>query len=279
MEELQKSNGGQMLWLSGTQENRPHISYNHRFVFQFRYDGSNLSELFYFIDSYYERTRSKMTLCSRPHNFLYLTAHPRFVDWIIHNQDKITSLMTTDWEPLFKSNVLIKNGIHINDCMIDWQTGLNFMTCKFGHKHILPLFSMLNNEPFNWLNLADKTIYKTIDTYEVSSLKPTKCKCGRFSIGFQIVHRGLRYFPFRRDLAEFLLSHYVNLQFIRARDRLAIFYKTIGPMLQCDRDFLDYTFRDYTIEYVPDKLCLTGAKWPPFWDTSVSPVRVIDFVS
>jgi len=274
IEYLQK--GDNILWLSGTKVVRDHVTRMDRTTFRFRYDGSNLNELFYYIDFCYGETNRAVTLCAQPHNFLYLTAHPRFVDFIISNKHKIRSFVSTDCEPFFKKDILINNGIHINDCMIDWQTGLNFHTCSANRRHIMPLFLFHNNNYVNWLNLANKTVYSTIDKCEIKNLRPEKCKCGQILVDVDIIPRSYTTFPFRRDLPELLRSHFLNLQFIKMGDMLAIFYATCGPLLDCDRDLFDYLFKDYIIEYVPDRWALVGTKWPAFWDAAIGCVKSLE---
>lgn len=274
MEYLQK--GENILWLSGTQIERAHVTRTDRTAFQFRYDGSNLNELFYYIHSFHGMIGKAITLCAQPHNLLYLTAHPRFVDFIITNKHKIQSIVTTDCEPFFKKDMLIKNGIHINDCMIDWQTGLNFSTCPHHRRHIMPLFFLYEDHPINWLNLANKTVYPTLDRCDIKTLRPEKCQCGKVAVNVNIIPRSYVIFPFRRDLPELVRSHFLNLQFIRTNDSIAIFYTTRGPLLDCDRDLFEDLFKDYWIEYVPNRWGLVGTKWPAFWDTVAGPVKSLE---
>lgn len=278
IENIQKAGGGDILWLSGTQQDLPHVGFNrHRTTFRFKYDGSNLDELFYYISSHHDRTGKQLNLCSMPHNYLYLTSHPRFVDFLLSNRKPIRSLVSTDWEPLFKRAYLTSNGIHINNCMIDWTTGLNFHTCRFSKDHFFPIFVMADGKFANWLNLADRGITHTYDQIEIQSTKPVKCLCGLSSIGVRVVPRESVIFPFRRDLGELLKSHYTNLQFVRSENRLQIFYATVGSFLDCDRQFLDAIFSDYDVFYIPNKLGMTGTKWPAFWDTKIAAIREVDF--
>lgn len=76
-------------------------------------------------------------LKARPFIWLYLTRQPRFLDFITKHRHLVSSIVTTDWEPFFSQSTLRQEGFWINNCMIDWQTGLNFHTCRAGHQHFL----------------------------------------------------------------------------------------------------------------------------------------------
>lgn len=212
---------------------------------------------------------------ARPNIWLYLLRHPEFLDLLIKNKKQIVSLISTDWEPFFPTALLKAENIHVNNCMVDWQTGLNFHTCVFGAQHFLPIFVRNNSSYINWLNLDNKNIYNTNDTISIKSLKPIRCKCGFHKLDIEICCRSHHLIDL--TLSEILNSRYKNLQIVKDGASIHIFYSTDGIMSSLDVDILNERFNKPL--YHRDHIAITGVgKWPGFWDRSLGPYRVIPFM-
>lgn len=65
---------------------------------------------------------------------------------------------------------------YLNDQMVDWQSGLNFYTCSFGHKHVLPIFLKIDDRFHCLLNMTRWAPPMT-DEMVIHEFEP--CECGR----------------------------------------------------------------------------------------------------
>jgi len=125
----------------------------------------------------------KFNLLAWPYTFLNILGNPKFTDFIDNNKNSIESVINSDCEPVFKKKNLQKNNIPINDQMIDWSTGLNFYTCKYNKKHILPIFytDLEKKQRINLLNLQDVQM-EFADLFKIINFQ--KCECGKISCNF-----------------------------------------------------------------------------------------------
>lgn len=261
IEELQKS---KRIIVAGTTEpNRAKVLRKNQLIFKFDYDNPNFDSLQALLES------NRYHIIARPLTYFFLAKQPKFLRLL----NQVHSMLSTDWEPFFPHEPYRRLGIHINDCMIDWRTGLNFSTCVYGHQHILPIFILYKGAIYNWLNLASKEQSPIYDTLIINSLKPIQCVCGKWRLGVTIKTRGDLMFPHNwARLLNRLESNYKNLQIIRDREKLSIFYA--GAMNDKDRDLLLSEFQGHKIQFLENKLAIVGVgKWSGFWDTRYGPAH------
>ena len=78
---------------------------------------------------------------------LILWAWPRFFlrflngDFLDFVRTERIEILTTDYDAFFN-----RQGLLVNDNMVDWLTGLNFYTCEFNTRHFLPIFLLHKKE-------------------------------------------------------------------------------------------------------------------------------------
>lgn len=93
-----------------------------------------------------------VNLMATPSVWVPLTTHDYGIEMLSRNQDKIQSIINTDFDMFLRKKNLPK--IPLNDQMIDWSSGGNFYTCHYGVRHWLPLFSIHDGKYNNLLNLS-----------------------------------------------------------------------------------------------------------------------------
>lgn len=211
-------------------------------------------------------------LVARPEKFLFLLSHQEFVERVLNKLgSKIVSLINTDGPPFFNSKVLSQYNIFFNDQMINWETGVNFYTCRNGHKHFLPIFVYHQYQSTNLLNLCNTSM---VETDDFVSIEPTiiKCQCGvnRLRIDF-IGHckncpviNGNAFIDL--SIAESLTSNAINLQFVQNENVINIYCIEINDT---DKNFLDSYWQKLglTVQFHEDWFATSKAerKIPHFW--------------
>ena len=214
----------------------------------------------------------EISLISVPDSFLYLNQQAVFQEFVVENRDRI-NLMSQHWEPFYPRRKLEQLGVHFNDALGDWTTGLFFYTCRAGHRHTYPTFATRGKERVNLLNLMPTPELGSgseEDLFEPYSVSP--CNCGRNRLNFRFLpHQatamrppagGILYDP---ELAERLTSSFLSLQFIQEDDTLIIRYRVEGAMQ--DRELLEDYFRPhgYQIQWQPNDIYAVGTKRPVFY--------------
>lgn len=205
----------------------------------------------------------------KPFSMLYLAQCPEFLNLV--ERFKVTSISTSDWEPLFKKNELKKRGVHINDHMIDWYTGLNFYHCTHNHVHFLPTFAFKDNKIRSLINLTTIKWRDSDDTITLGNVIP--CSCGKNRMEFSIIphhiHQISNYFHMKNAIyqtLEELTDPYINLQFVEQNNAMNILYtlaskKEINPV---DRQKLTSIFHQPVV-FFKDKFIMRGtSKLVPF---------------
>lgn len=190
-----------------------------------------------------------ITLMAVPDSFLYFNQRLEFQEFVIENRGRV-NLMSWNWESFYKKRWLIDNGVHFNDAMIDWATGLNFYTCRAGYQHTLPIFAEDADRRINLLNLMPPPDYwgsTKEDFFEPIAV--IRCLCGQNRLEYRFVpHQSVAIkttagkFIYDTALAELLTSDFQSLQFIQAGKQVTIFctYESENH----DRDLLENYFAE-----------------------------------
>jgi len=211
----------------------------------------------------------KMTIWSSDkNNLMFLLFDHIFVDFLIENKNQI-NIINTGISSFFKKQKLINCGFHINDNMIDWYSGLNFYTCKYNKKHILPIFYAENNTSTNLLNLSlrGRMIPKG-DIFEYKSLGTCECGKNHYDIFFMPHYKTMpqvdgQYF-YDMEICELLEGEYYNLQFIQVGNKdLEIHYT--GDLLDYDKQIIEDRCKMFDkIIYNTNSVFSINHKQPPF---------------
>lgn len=116
----------------------------------------------------------------------------------------------------------------VDDQMIDWTTGVNFFTCRWGERHFYPLFHReADGACSNLLNLVGKA--GRDDVVEIGEgYRP--CRCGRDVVPFRFLPHADRCpviggRPFHDlTLADRLVGVYRNIQFVQVGERVVVHF-------------------------------------------------------
>ncbi|MEZ6035757.1 MAG: hypothetical protein R3C17_21880 [Planctomycetaceae bacterium] len=213
-----------------------------------------------------------ISLISVPDSFLYLNRHPVFQEFIIQNSARI-NLMSQHWEPFYPRAELRDCGVHFNDTLGDWTTGLFFYTCRDGFRHCYPTFATSGKERINLLNLMPTPeLGPGTEEDLVEPISVSACSCGRNRLDFRFIpHQATAMRPpaggilYDLELAEQLTSRFLSLQFIQENETLIIRYRVEGGMR--DRELLEDYFRPhgYQIQWQPNDIYAVGTKRPVFY--------------
>lgn len=213
-----------------------------------------------------------ISLITVPDSFLYLNRQPAFQEFAIAHRERF-NLMSQNWEPFYARQYLQQQGVHINDALGDWSTGLFYSTCRAGFLHTLPTCGISGKDRVNLLNLMPTPELgpgTEEDLFEPVSI--SRCACGRNRLDFRFVpHQatalrppidGILYDP---GLAERLESSFRTLQFIQEAENLYIRYQVEGEMR--DSALLEDYFRPhgYRIQFQPNDCYIVGNKRPVFY--------------
>jgi hypothetical protein len=152
-----------------------------------------------------------------------------------------------DWELFAKKSI----EPYMMDQMVDWSTGLNFYTCDFGHKHILPMF----HEGNNLLNLRQMEFREVDDLLEIG--KALKCACGRRRYDFEFRSHAGSWTEFGRGLLDQLAGVYWNLQFLESPWERYVCYISMSDEI---RGFMD------GVTYLEGQYYPVGRKAYNFWN-------------
>jgi len=187
-----------------------------------------------------------------PNTFLYLFSNNEFKNYLIENKYKVNIISSTCWNSFFSKKDLLKNNIHINDCMINWNTGCNFLTCIKGTKHFLPTFVATKRHYINLLNLYFKRPLILDDKFIFSSMK--KCNCGNNFIDFNFLsHYGFNLPEIESKLnqiIEEISDNYSNLQFVKDGNNINVLYvnRNLSSIMEQDREKITLFLKE-NIEY------------------------------
>lgn len=213
-----------------------------------------------------------ISLISVPDSFLYLNRHPEFQDFVVAHRDQV-NLMSQHWEPFYARQDLERQGVHVNDALGDWTTGLFFTTCRTGMLHTLPTCGIKDRDRVNLLNLMPTPALgpgSEEDLFEPISV--SSCSCGLNRLHFRFIpHQATALRPpnggeiYDPGLAERLESKFLSLQFIQEGKTLNVYYRVEGEL--CDRDLLEEYFRPYgyQIQWRANDLYMVGTKRPVFY--------------
>lgn len=271
---LQTTEPSYIIWLNAYNErnisdltDNKHLFHNITFNLKLQFDNTNLHILLQHMKSIH----GKISLVSKPLSLLYLSNCPAFLNILDTFQEQISIISTSDWEPLFRKLPLTQRGIHVNDNMIDWGTGINFYHCSHQQLHFLPTFIYDNQKVRNLLNLTTYKRYHSDDIINLGTVVP--CSCGKNRMEFSFTpHQALQISnyltlkPLIYDTLEQLIDPYINLQFIETSDTMNILYtlSTTRSMSDHDQHLLTKTL-PLPVVFQKDKLVLRGAgKIVPF---------------
>jgi hypothetical protein len=184
-----------------------------------------------------ESIKEKVAINAPPNFWLYCNSFIEFQDYLIRRK---TTIISSDHSSLYKKKRLVENGVHINDCMIDYSTGRNFYTCNYNHKHIMPTFSDILNSSVNLLNLFKNNFIKQSgDTFRIG--KQYDCKCGRRASELKFVPHAdyvNHLFSLKDQISEQLIGIYLNLQIIKTSDKLVCCFHSYDSMPKRDEEYL-----------------------------------------
>lgn len=172
------------------------------------------------------------------------------------------AIITTGEPSLFDITALRKNGIYVNNKMVNWKTGVNFFTCRYGVRHHLPIFAHRDGRYYNLLNLFNKDGYPVDDFFEIVGPQYW-CKCGRLAIPFRFIPHiancplldGQPYY--RPDLATKFVGHYYNYQIIQVGNTNHIYYIPLSDVFDDPELPNQVLHKGYA--------CVIGRKRPSFW--------------
>lgn len=201
-------------------------------------------------------------LTANPNVWLCLTSDELFTQCLIKHRAKI-ELLSTNWEPFYKTKRLREHGVHINDTMINWWNGVNFYTCRWGNQHAYPLFAIDGNRVVNLLNLTGHV--GTLD--DLLKVRGDKCVCGKLNISV-MPHAAVQpkidgLFIYNLGLVELLRSQYENLQFIQSGDVMDVCY--MGEMGEHDRFLIETFLTGSDVRFWKDTLLRVNTKLPAFY--------------
>jgi hypothetical protein len=248
----------------GAADNEPH--FDHYLVFSDLSD-SKIKFIISELSSILEKQEKIILWNSDQNNLMYLASDHHFYHFMIENANRI-SLLNTGITAFFKQNRLREAGVHINDNMIDWYSGLNFYTCRHNNKHILPMFFMNDRVSTNLLNLSRRgeMVVKS-DYFDISP--SFMCQCGKMTYN-------LRFIPHKRvtpeidnltmympDIAEMIVGSYYNMQFVQTSEKdLEVHYT--GQLINYDREIIEHHCEPFEITFKPDSVFNVNHKQPIF---------------
>jgi S-ribosylhomocysteine lyase LuxS involved in autoinducer biosynthesis len=172
-------------------------------------------------------TNDKVIFWSNPRDLSFLMNSELFFNFCKENKEKI-SITSTCTEPFYKKQKFIENGIHVNDHMVDWSTGINFYRCQYNGTHFFPIFARKDNQVVNLLNLSADDPVEMQDHFEI--LNSNECECGKtkhdikFIPHLKTVIKNNDTIWYNPEFAEKLQGDYQNLQFIQEDDTINVLY-------------------------------------------------------
>jgi hypothetical protein len=225
-----------------------------------------------------EEAEGPVWLSGRPVDFIFPTTDPKLADYIRANADKIKYLTSYDTEPL------MRRSIYHNDQMIDWMSGLNFRTCRFGNKHILPTFAFLEgNKVRNMLNLCSQPV-EASDLFDMKGF--FKCPCGATACNLDFiphVRKAIRnqngepfYMP---ELMNSLKGSYMNLQFLQEEPGgKVLVYVVPNKVPQADYDYIRDLLSGMGLdsELKMNRYFVVGRKLIHFWQAKRENVKELN---
>jgi hypothetical protein len=202
----------------------------------------------------------KGNLRTYPQILMFLSKEKEFIDTLARGNISLISCTGYDADfPMMQ----YKNRIHINDNMINWKTGENFLTCKKGNKHTFPFSIKKDGLYGNLLNMYEKRMYESDDFFELDF---TECECGlkwpkvsRFESHINIKNK-----PEKISL-EPLVGQYINFQ-IAKDNRNDFFYFISEKNGDIPSEDLNYIFGNYKKGKIyRDKQLIVGSSKIPFF--------------
>ena len=207
--------------------------------------------------------RGKVSLSAFPDVWNMLFSNPSFNHLCEENRDRISFLVNSDFEMLFRNDEFL-----IRDQMINWSSGLNFYTCEAGAKHFLPMFQSCGG-CINLLNTAAER-----DGSDSVHLEPPgRCSCGRAFVPMQIgFHRkntilgldgrGMDFSPLRGRLK----GRYATLQIHQDEmGRVTVFMTPVGQKNDGDLELLNSFFSGFEMSVDFNRYFEVGSKRYCFW--------------
>lgn len=181
--------------------------------------------------------KGKVAINAPPNFWLYCNSFVSFQDFLIK---KNVTVISTDHSSLLKKKRLINNGVHVNDCMVDYSTGQNFYTCNYNHRHILPIFNYTQKSSVNLLNLFKNNFVKQSgDIFKVG--KEYRCDCGHKANKLEFIPHAKyvhHLFGLKEQISEKLKGNYLNLQIIQTDGKLICHYHSYDSMPKQDKEYL-----------------------------------------
>jgi len=200
-----------------------------------------------------------------PNFLMYWAKENSFVEYLV---EAGVELCTTEFEAFYPSLP-----VHVNDNMIDWKTGVNFSTCRYGTKHFLPLFAMRGNRAYNLVNLHCDD--KPVDDIFTIDPQILQCPCGRKFLSFDFVPHSQ--VAIRRDdgsifydlgIANQLQGQYQNFQFIQHTDGVVDVLYVCGnccPMPTEDEKLIGQVLAGFDFKFKKDHYyTIDTTKFPVF---------------
>lgn len=228
------------------------------------------------IDAFKAIPEDRLAIWAQPCFWLYCNSFKKFQDYLI--KSKIT-IVSSDYTSFFKKKRLLSNDVHVNDCMIDYSTGANFYTCKYGGTHIMPIYCYSNKSSFNLFNLYKNNYLKSSgDKFKIH--QTAKCKCGitAYVIDFAPHEKYLnRFYNIKNEISESLRGNYFTFQIVNHGAKLSCFYSSINSMPPEDEAYI----RDHlnVVNIYKDAKIYTSAtnnKLEPFYTNADS--KAVSFV-
>lgn len=217
-------------------------------------------------------TTQKICLFGSPHFFLYANSFEFFQDFLVKRK---VMLISTDYLSFYKKEILLNKRIQINDCMINWKTGVNFFRCKYNSNHVIPIYLKVSeNCIFNLLNLYknDSNILCNDDFFNIE-VKNQVCQCGlnKCVVDF-IPHKNISFYRNGfLELADKLNSHFLNLQFVKKSNFVIdCLYIVDGLFHNEDRFLIQNFFFEYEINFLKNKYIFTGKNKLDFFYVNVN---------
>lgn len=245
------------LYVSETQSTKKHYETNANFL-----EEQQILDLFKFVDGLHEQY-GKVNFSSFPDIWNMLFSNPLFTKMCAERKHKIGCFVNSDFEMLFGTDEF-----WVRDQMINWRSGLNFFTCRYGKKHFLPMFV----EDEGCTSLINMTGAKD-DSDRVSlSREVVACECGRPRLPMEILFHGynsilgpdgrpLDFSPLKRSLR----GRYATIQFHQNHKNEIVVFMTPLDWAEDDKDAIKCFFSGLKTEFRLNRYFEVGSKRYCFW--------------
>lgn len=246
------------LLISEVTNNKKHYDASGNFL-----DDNQIEELFRFTGSVYEKF-GEVNFSAFPDVWNMLFSNPLFNHLCEENREKIGCLVNSDFEMFFTNR-----NLYVRDQMINWKSGVNFFTCRFGHKHFLPIFHMLGG-CLNLTNLAGQ--YDDSDKVRLQEER-VLCECGRIRVPMEVLFHQ-RHTPLNPDgspidftpLRDSLGGRYASFQIHQdENDKITAFITPLKGSIDEETEVIRSFFSGMELSIEVNKYFEVGSKRYCFW--------------